>query len=94
MMEPNALEMRLSRGELDATLKTLYGAGGMQAARERCAQVLERFRQTFDCPPRRCSAHRAARSWAATTRTISTGGCWPRRWTWTSWLLRHPTRAA
>ena len=50
MMEPNTLEMRLSRGELDATLKTLYGAGGMQAARERCAQVLERFRQTFDCP--------------------------------------------
>ena len=49
MMEPNTLEMRLSRGELDATLKTLYGAGGMQAARERCAQVLERFRQTFDC---------------------------------------------
>ena len=33
MMEPNTLEMRLSRGELDATLKTLYGAGGMQAAR-------------------------------------------------------------
>ena len=50
MMEPNTLETRLSRGELDATLKTLYGAGGMQAARERCAQVLERFRQTFDCP--------------------------------------------
>ena len=50
MMEPNTLETRLSRGELDATLKTLYSAGGMQAARERCAQVLERFRQTFDCP--------------------------------------------
>ena len=50
MMEPNTLETRLSRGELDATLKTLYGAGGMKSARERCTQVLERFRQTFDCP--------------------------------------------
>ena len=48
MMEPNTLETRLSRGELDATLKTLYGAGGMKSARERCTQVLERFRQTFD----------------------------------------------
>ena len=94
MMEPNTLETRLSRGELDATLKTLYGAGGMKSARERCTQVLERFRQTFDCPAEALFSAPGPRSWAATTRTISTGGCWLRRWTWIFWPLRRPTRAA
>ncbi len=46
-MEEQTLEMRLRQGGLDRTLERLYGAAGLEAARGRCAGVLEGFSRTF-----------------------------------------------
>ena len=40
-MEEQTLDMRLRRGGLDRALESLYGKAGLEAARSRCAGVLE-----------------------------------------------------
>ena len=46
-MEGRTLKMRLRQGGLDETLQSLYGAARLEAARSRCAGVLEGFARTF-----------------------------------------------
>ena len=46
-MEGQTLKMRLRQGGLDETLQSLYGAARLEAARSRCAGVLEGFARTF-----------------------------------------------
>ena len=46
-MEGQTLTARLRQGGLDKTLETLYGGLGLEAARSRCAGVLEGFARTF-----------------------------------------------
>ena len=46
-MEGQTLTTRLRQGGLDKTLETLYGGLGLEAARSRCAGVLEGFVRTF-----------------------------------------------
>jgi len=46
-MEGQTLKMRLRQGGLDETLQSLYGAARLEAARSRCAAVLEGFARTF-----------------------------------------------
>ena len=48
-MENQTLEARLERGELDETLRRLYG-GSPETARGRCAQVLDGFAKAFGGP--------------------------------------------
>ena len=46
-MEGQTLKMRLRQGGLDETLQSLYGTAQLEAARSRCAGVLEGFARTF-----------------------------------------------
>lgn len=46
-MEGQTLKTRLGQGGLDGALERLYGAAGLEAARGRCAGVLEGFSGTF-----------------------------------------------
>ena len=51
MNEHRTLEARLTAGELDGTLVRLYGAPRLEAARARCAGVLDRYAKTFGSRP-------------------------------------------
>ena len=51
MNEHRTLEARLTAGELDGTLLRLYGAPRLEAARARCAGVLDRYAKTFGSRP-------------------------------------------
>ena len=50
-MEVISLEKRLTGGELDGTLTQLYGATGLEAARNRCLAVITGFEKAFAYPP-------------------------------------------
>ena len=51
MNEHRTLEARLTAGELDGTLLRLYGAPRLEAARARCAGVLDRYAKTLGSRP-------------------------------------------
>lgn len=63
MNEHRTLEARLTAGELDGTMVRLYGAPRLEAARARCAGVLDRYAKTSAAGRRPCSAPPAAPSW-------------------------------
>ena len=50
-MEEQTLKAKLRQGDLDGTLRALYGASRLEAARSRCYRVLDAFAKAFEGSP-------------------------------------------
>ena len=72
----------LQSGACDEALCRLYVTDDPLPQRERCLRLLEQFTRLYG----EREEVRIFSSWAATTPTTSTAGCWLLLLRWTSWL--------